>query len=173
MAVVNFTVWNNQTFVKPQNLVSGVPVTLAVSQEFSNTNAQRGLRLTTTYQNLVPNNNENGPAGVTYELGLIIEGRDSIGSWFPIGYQFSSVKQNDQAPKRIIVLEPAISDINAGIDDVIYVGGRELARISRQQGSVPATAFRVSLILNELNPEGIGSFQSVTLSCVGEKYDIE
>jgi hypothetical protein len=78
MAVVNFTVWNNQTFVKPQNLVSGVPVTLAVSQEFSNTNAQRGLRLTTTYLNLVPKNNENGPAGVTYELGLVIEGRDSI-----------------------------------------------------------------------------------------------
>jgi hypothetical protein len=165
MAAVTFSVWNSQTFTAPENLVAGVPVCLAQSSAISNATGQKGCRVVADFLSVIPD----APGG-SFELTLLIEGKSTLGNWYPVAYQFSPFKYTALAPERQLILQPDISDFNTGIDDSVYVS-REIARISRMQGFLPSTEFRVCLMLMDNNP-GPNGFQSVTVTAVGERYDV-
>lgn len=167
-----FTIWNNQPLTQPAGMQPGVPVDLLISSVQSNSIGDSSLRLVVKYDELTPNDNDGSQVAPSYEIGLLIEGRDANNNWFPIGYQFNGVKRTDLANPRTILLQPDISDFFSGVDDSVFVAGREIARISRQQGILPPSAFRVRLILIDQDPTGPGHFVSGVISVVGEKYNL-
>lgn len=169
MPAASLSIWDSQMFTKPQGMQPGVPVVLAVSQSFSNVQVRStSLQVDLNYESISPDITNGSPS---FSVGCIIEAQDQNGNWNTIAYQFSPYRNSESPSKRIIRLQPDISDFNAGIDDSIFPIDREIARISRQQGKLPESLFRVSLLLVDNDPEGLNSFQSVTVSASGEQYD--
>lgn len=173
MAVNSFTPklggqdWVNKSFTAPPNLTPGVRVALASSDLVSNNNGQRGLNVNAEFSALSPN-----VPGASFELMLVVEGKDASGNWYDVGYQFSPFKYMGIAPKRRISVDPTVDTFNDGIDSTVYVANAESSRVSRQRGFIPPDGFRVCLYLVEYNPGGPNCFQSVTCSLSGEKYDV-
>lgn len=162
---INNQDWTNRTFLAPAGLVPGQRVLLATSDLLANNNGQRALNVNISFDDVVPNQ-----WGASFELSFVVEGRDSAGNWFDIGYQFTGFRQLQVAPRRRLVIDPNVDTFNDGIPSIVYVAGDELTRISRQRGIVPPDGFRISLYLRDLNP-GPSGFQQATCSVSGEKYD--
>lgn len=170
-----FTLWNNQTITA---LDAGVNANgtfhLATSAEISNSqSALRSLQLILRYDSVIPEAPQlAGEPAQTFDISAIVEGRSEDGTqWFPIAYQFSPFRSSFQGSERILMLQPNIIVIDLGVDDVIYVNDGVRARVSRQQGAVPDTAFRVCVTVTERGYGGGGAFQSVTLTGFGELFD--
>lgn len=141
---------------------------LWLSADQSNPLGLTSLKMVIDYKDSSPG--YGGPA-LTFEIGFVIEAR--IGSnWYPIAYQFEPYRAptDGNGKKRILVLQPDISTFDAGIDDVMWVGGETVARVSRQQGKL-GDLWRARMIVRENGYGGAGAFQSVTFDCYGETYD--
>ena len=161
--------WNNE-LVQASNYTINPNETihLLTSAEVANGggNPFNSLKVTMEYAGLTPNQGSG-------RIGVIVEAKDALGAWSPIGYQFSPVANlTSQAPKRIIIVQPDMDTFNLGIDDIVYPVDSEVARISREQGSLPATAYRVCVLLTDSDPTGPGAFQEVTISGTGEMYNV-
>lgn len=162
---INKQDWTSRTFTAPEGLVAGKRVLLAVSDTLANNNGQKALNVNIEFEDLEPNSWSSN-----FKLSFVVEGLDDAGKWYEIGYQFSSFRQLETAPRRRIVIDPNVDTFNDGIPSIVYVAGEELLRISRQRGLVPPGGFRVALYIQDNNP-GPDGFQSVTCSVSGEKYD--
>lgn len=167
MASNPISVWNAQTFTPQVPLVAGVPTTLAEKTFTNGPTARSSLMLTVNYDAVTPDITNGLPP---FALSVTIEAKDSNGNWSPVAYQFSEWRNTQQPARRVIRMQPDISDFNAGIDDSVFIGS-EIARISRQQGFLPESDFRVRLIVVDNDPTGPNAFQSVTVSAAGERYD--
>lgn len=167
MGQTSFVLLTNQEITN--SAISGNGrTTIYTSSTQLNPGGFQSLRLIVEYVNPIPL--DGGSIPITYTLNTIVESLNGI-HWYPIAYQFESFSNPDNGLKRIIVLQPNMNTFDAGIDDVVYVGGAAEARISRQQGKV-GSSFRVRIICNETGFGGAGAFQSATISICGELYDI-
>jgi hypothetical protein len=140
-----YTVWTSQTQQNPTDLTS--------------------LRTIIDYKDTSPTYGENP---ITFEISALIESQNN-GNWFPVAYQFEPFRTADQGKKRILLLQPDISTFDSGIDDIIYVGGETIARISRQQGKL-GPSWRARIIVLENGYGSPGAFQSLTFNVYGEVF---
>lgn len=160
MAQSQFGLLINQTITN-QGITSNGSFDLYTSPIQNNSNSLPSIRLVTEYAEVTP-----------VDIGginVVIEAQNN-GLWFPIAYQFEPYRNQENGNKRIIMLQPEMSTYDDGIDSIVYVGDRTVARISRQQGRV-GSSFRVRVSINETNYGTINAFQSVKLSIYGELYD--
>lgn len=161
MAQSQFTVLTNQIISNTVITANGV-FDLYTSASISNSNGLPSMRMCIDYSDLTPNDI---PGGV----GVIIEVQNGS-HWFPAAYQFEPYRNSENGNKRIILVQPNISTFDDGIDSIMYVGGRTVARISRQQGRIGST-FRVRVLIEETNYGGAAAFQSVKMNILGELFD--
>ncbi len=136
---------------------------VAVSQTINN-NGLNSLRLEVHYESLTPDRAK-GPA--TYAIQAVVEEEISPGTRTPVAYQFSGMNNTESAPKRIVDLSPGLV-IDVGIDNVIYAGGKAIARISRPEGHLP-DKFRVQLIATDYG--STAPLIGATISAYGRKYN--
>jgi hypothetical protein len=161
MAQQQFTLLNNVVLSSAGIPGNGVH-DLYVSGTQSNNNGLPNCRLVVEYTELAPIELLGG-------ITAVIEAMNG-GRWFPIAYQFEPFRNMDQGTQRIIHLGQTIDTYNDGIDSIVYVGGRTIARISRQQGRA-TSSFRVRLQLEETAFGMANAFQSVRASIYGEVFD--
>lgn len=163
--LTNASVTGNGTFT----LGNSTPVNNSVA-------GFKSLKLVTEYSDIVPSFGENPQ---TFDIDVVVEGLFS-GRWYTIAYQFTPYRNPNNGNQRIVQLQPTISGFDAGVDDVVFVGDSTIARISRQQGSLPDSQFRMCVLVTErgyteTSPgvwvPGPGSFQSVKISALGEAFD--
>ena len=166
--MANHTLWSNQLVqASAYTITQNVELDLLVSAEISNANSPKNsLKIVIKYDSLTPSSG-------TGRVGAIVEGKDNAGNWSPINYQFSPlVNSVYQATERVLILQPDMDTFNLGIDDIVYPVNKEVARISRQQGRLPDTAWRARIVLLDSDPAGATPFQSVIVSATAETYDV-
>lgn len=137
----------------------------------SNSVGLSSLECVVEYANVLP---EFGAIPITYRIYAVVEGRNDSGNsqrWYPIAYQFEGFRRDDDGRQRVIRMQPNMNTFDSGIDDIVYVGGETIARISRQQGQLPE-AWRVCVIVEEFDAGGAGAFQSANISIYGETFDV-
>jgi len=168
MGTQPFTVWNNQVILASNyTIVPNQEITLLSSLPISNSSGTiyNSFKLVVDYSNLQPNSGQ-------FFIGLLVEAKDTLGNWGPIAYQFSPIRNTSQAQQRVIILQPNIDTFNTGIDDIVYPVDSEVARVSRQQGFLPETEFRICLSLKDKDPLGVNAFNQITVSATGELYNV-
>jgi len=178
MAKQSFSLFEDQEF--NNSVVTGNGTFLLASSAAVNNSVGgfKSLKLVVEYSNVVP---EFGDNPQTFDLDVVVEGKFAD-RWFPVAYQFTPYRNPMNGNQRIIQLQPSIAGFDAGVDDVIYVGDSTIARISRQQGSLPDSQFRMCLQVTERGwvetspgsgvwQPGPGSFQGVTVTAVGEAFN--
>lgn len=167
MAKQAFIFWEDQVITAAELGINGNGTyELALSAEQTNSTALRSLKLVMEYADILPNVLPFG-----FDIDCIVEGQ--FGSkWVPVAYQFSPFNRPTRGPTRIIQLQPEIAGFDAGVDDIIYANDMTIARISRQQGILPESNFRVKVTVTERDFGGAGAFQSVKLSGMGEAFNV-
>lgn len=171
MASDPFTVWTSQLMTPALPLVPGEITVLASSGEVENgPTARPSLLVELEYELITPNITAGSPP---FSLLAVIETKTPTTPvrWVPLMYQFSQIRNLGDPTKRILRMQPDISDFNAGIDDSIFLINRESARISRQQGFLPDQPFRVCILVVDNDPTGPNKFVSAVVSASGERYD--
>ena len=159
------TLWENETITAAGLAIpAGEPVDLLVSDPLNGNNVN-SLRVTLQYDDVTPDT-----GGASFSIGAVVE-TPAAGGWTPIASQFSPFRTSRTATTREIVMQPDISDFNAGIDDIVYPVDRELARISRSQGQLPSD-YRIRVLLVDNDPGGPSSFQSVKISASVDTYNV-
>lgn len=166
MAQAGFSLYTNQLITNAAITGNGV-FDVLVGANQTNSLALAGLRLVLDYSQEVPA--DGGATPITWALGALAEVQNGA-AWFPVAYQFEQFANPAQGRKRVVMLAPNISTFDAGIDDVMYVGGETIARISRQQGMLGST-WRLRVVCRESGFGGAGAFQSARLSAYGEMFD--
>jgi len=160
--------WSN-TLLEATNYTinPGQVLDLLVSDPISNDSGTiyNSVRVTIKYSSLQPNIG-------SFSIGAILEGKDVNEEWVPLAYQFSPYRYINQAPTRHIILQPDMDTYNLGIDDVVFPVNDELARISRQQGRLPESLFRVRVVLEDSDPSGAGAWVQVAVTASGEMYNV-
>lgn len=104
------------------------------SDEQSNShssNLYRGVRVDIKFNEL------NADSGV--EVQAMIEGKDLMGNWSVVAYQFDPYRSGQSSTQRIIVVDPTVFWPDAGVSNIVYVGGKTIAEISPQQIILPDT----------------------------------
>lgn len=143
--------------------------TIFTSSNVTNNNDIKSLRVVAKYSNPVPL--DGNPDPTAYSIQCVIEGRVNTDVWYPIAYQYEPWRNFDEGDQRIILLQPNLSTIDTGIDDIIYAGGATVARLSRQQG-VAANPMRLRVLLRETAYGTPQAFQSIHLEVKGELFDV-
>lgn len=165
-----FTAFTNHAISAGNLALSpGQSVLAAVSPSINNGSSLlrfNSFKLNIEYSSLVP------ATGGTAQLGALVESLDDNGLWEPIHYQFSTFRRMSSAPTRTLVMQPNLDTFNAGIDDVVYPVNNEVARISRHQGRLPETQFRLSIWVVDSDPYGPNGFQGVVVNAAGELYNV-
>jgi hypothetical protein len=175
-----FTFFDNVTINNTQVTGNGTFL-LASSTPFNNGSSTTGfksLKLVVEYGEISP---PFGNDPQTFDVDVVVEGLFGT-RWTPLAYQFTPYRNPNNGNTRIIQMQPSLSGFDAGVDDVVFVGDATLARISRQQGVLPDSQFRMCLLVTERGyvestpgsgvwVPGPGSFQSVKISAFGEAFD--
>ena len=166
-----FTLWNNQAFTASgAGINANGTYELATSDGVNNAvGGFRSLKLIMEYSDISP---DFGVNPQTFDIDSVVEGYNSnLLRWYPVAYQFTAYRNPMNGNTRIIQLQPSLSGFDAGVDDIMWVGDSTLARVSRQQGNLPDTQFRVRITVTERGYGGPGAFQSVSISAYGEAFD--
>jgi len=163
MPQVTFSVCNNLAITN-QGVTGNGPKDVYVSALQSNQFGLPAMRMVVQYTNLLP-------ASGSFNLTAVIDSPNAAGIYFPIAYQFGPLRNLQEGTQRILILGPAISTFDTGIDDNMWAGEQTVARISRQQGRVAVAGFRVRVVLYEGAFGTANAFQGVTLSVYGDLND--
>lgn len=157
-AAEDFTLWSGSTFAAPytNNVI-------ATSSPISNNNGLESVKVVVSYDALTP---DRATAATSYSIQAVIEEEIATGVWTPIAYQFTGINDTTNAPERIMILTPELV-IDVGQDNVIYAGGRAIAKVSSTQGTLPGK-FRVKLLLDTYGDTA--PLTSVTISAYGRKF---
>lgn len=149
-------------------IVAGETVHAAVSPDIGNSTGTiyNSMRLVFEYSGLSPVQTTN------FTVGAVIEAADANDKFSPIHYQFSPLNGFSEALVRELILQPNLDSFNAGIDDIVFPVDREVARISRQNGKLPATKLRACILLVDNDPGGSTPFVEVTVDAHGELYNV-
>lgn len=165
MAVTNL--WNGQLVEASQYTINAnEPVDLLTSAAISNTAGANSLRLTTKFVNLVPSGGL-----LTAQMGWEVDYKDENNAWqvLPV-YQGNWVRKSDQAPVRILIMQPNIQQLNVGETDIQFRGPLPLVETNRHQGTVPTTDIRVRFVLVEGDPGGTFAMDRITVSAEIDLY---
>lgn len=168
MATKQTTIWNEQLVEATSYTINAnETVHLLTSAEITNDSGTiyDSLKVVIRYAELV---NDGGSS----KIGAVVEAKDGNGNFYPILYQFSPMVQLNQGPERILIMQPDLSDFNAGIDDVIFPVNETVGRISRHQGILPESTFRVCILLVDSDPNGTEPFVSLKVSAEAEQYNV-
>lgn len=103
------------------------------------------------------------PADGSVRLQGVVEGKSSAGLYYPVAYQFDPFYGwFDQT--REIVIDQGSNWPDAGIDNIVYVGGKTIAQISNTQATLPDD-WRLCIHASK-NPGTV--LNSVTISAFAE-----
>lgn len=155
----DFTLWSSQTFVAPYT-----DNTVAISDVIPNNNSLDSLKILIKYEAFSP---DRATEINTFTLQALVEEEIAPGVWTPITYQFTPINDSTNAPERILTLSPGLI-IDVGQDNVIYAGGRSIARLSATQGNLP-DRFRVKIIMDTQGDSA--PLTTLTISGHGRKYN--
>ncbi len=149
------------------NIVAGKEMTVLTSPVLENISGTQynSIKINIDYSELVPNFGQ-------FFVGALLEAKNLAGDYDPICYQFSALRSSTQAQKRIMILQPDMDTFNLGIDDIVFPADEETARISRGQGVLPVSDYRLRIVLTDKDPLGASPFVSVKLIATGEKYNV-
>lgn len=168
MSTKRTSIWNEQ-LVEASNFTinPNETVHLLTSAEIGNNSGTiyNSLKVILSYKDLTPD-------GGSAKIGAVVEAKDVNNKFHPILYQFSPLVQANQGLERTLIMQPDMSDFNAGIDDVIFPVNEAIARISRHQGILPESTFRVCILLVDSNPTGPDAFVSLKVSAEAEQYNV-
>ena len=169
MGASAFTFWDGEVIPTPTSpaLVPGVRTLLATAPEISNTDGKPALSVVITYDSVTPD-----VIIPPWYLSVLVEGQDAAGNWKTIARQFTDFRHSGQGTERPVIMHPNLSTFDTGFDDVEFSADEIIGRISRQQGTLPATKFRARLFIKDNDPTGTHRFVSVTLSAHGERQDV-
>lgn len=166
MAVANQTLCN-QGFTNSVVTGNGTFV-LYQGATVSNNNALPCARLIVDFSN--PVSVDDGVINPSYGITCVLEGIQD-GVWYPVAYQFEPFRGNpDNGSQRILIVGPDISTYDTGIDDIVWVAETTSARISRQQGRIPAQ-IRLKILVRESQFGTANAFSSVTIRALLELHD--
>lgn len=144
----------------PANIVGDA---IFVSEELSNTHQSdlyKGAEITLSFDNLVSDDQVHFQA--------ILEGKTSTGKWIPRAYQFDSFRASNTKQDRVILADPSILWLDAGISNIVYVGNKTIAEISPQAVTLPET-WRIVVKISGLN----NSFVSLDLDIDAELINVQ
>ena len=161
------TLWTNQSVLASSyTIIANQEVRLLESAQINNVN-DVSLRVSLQYGDVQPANVQG-----SFFLSLITEFKDDSDIWQRLPcYQFAALRRSDIAPERVCIMQPDIDTFNLGTDDAIFPLNKEVARISRSQGSLPeARPIRACLLLVDTDPQGANAFESVSITAELEKY---
>lgn len=165
----DFLVFNQEVVTSSSLGIDGNGTFELTGPEISNAASFKSLRLVMQYDGVTPGF---GQVAQSFDIDCEVEGYNgSVDLWFPIAYQFRSFRNPEQGKKRIIMMLPSMAGFDAGVDDIVWVADKTEARISRQQGNLPDSRFRVKVKVTERDFGGAGAFQSVNITAFGEAFD--
>ncbi len=158
MSIVPFQLVNDQTFL-PADISDGVIFTSSDQLNGEGADLSTGIRVVVDYHDL-----QSFPYGAS--LQAVVEGKSAQGQYYIIAYQFEEFRLAGSTQKRQIVMDPNLTWLDAGIDNIIYVGGVTAEQVSNQQGILPPI-WRLRLLVGNPN-----SFTSARLSIYGERFSL-
>lgn len=165
----DFLVFNNEELTASSLGIGKSGSYEYIGPEIQNAGGFKSLRLVIQYDEVAPGF---GSVPQSFDIDAEVEGfNSSVDLWFPLAYQFRPFSNPGQGAKRIIMMLPSMAGFDAGVDDIIWIADKTEARISRQQGNLPDSKFRVKLKVTERDFGGPGAFQSVKLTAFGEAFD--
>lgn len=154
MAAEEFSLWNSETFIGPYT-----DSVIAVSNEVANNSGMSSLEVVIEYEAFVPDRDAGDSAD--FRVNAVVE--QQIGShWYPVAYQYSHINKVSDAPKRVIILDPSISESS---ENFLYIGFENIAAQTFNPGTL-SDKFRVKLIVDN---SGQFPLTSITVSGYGRK----
>lgn len=159
MTITSFQLVDNQTFL-PADISNGKIFTSADQTNGVGDDLSTGIRVTIDYHDL-----QSVPAGAT--LQAIIEGKSNAGQYSVLAYQFEELSIVGFQQKIQIIMAPDLNWPDAGIENIIFIGGQTVEKVSNQAGILPGT-WRVSVNLKDPAPP---RFVSVRMSIYGERFN--
>ena len=171
MSVVE-KIWTDQAIDNSAVTANG-DYDILVSAEKTNQSDYNSLRVVIDYNDVLP---EDDAIANTFFLTAVLEsdngGTGAAQKWAPIAYQFSGYRKEFQGTTREIVLQPNLVVLDQGLDDAIFVGNQTIARISRQQGKLVDSKYRIRIVLTEEGYGGAGAFTSGKVSAYTERFNV-
>ncbi len=169
---IKFNIWTNEA-IDNTGVSSNGEYELLNSGPLDNNGDYNSLRLVVEYKDILP---EDDAIANSFYLTAVVEASNGLTgaseAWFPIAYQFRGYRKAFQGTIREIILQPNLVVIDQGVDDVTFVGNETKARISRQQGKLPDTDWRVRVLLTEEGHGGPGAFASGKITVYGERFNV-
>jgi len=158
MAVTPFQLVDNQTFL-PVDIVNGKIYESPNQFNGIGVDLSTGIRLTIDYHDL-----QSIPFGAKVQATL--ESKSMSGQYSILAYQFEEFRRTGVPERAQIIMFPDLNWADAAVDNIIFVGGSTVERVSNTPGLLPGT-WRVSIHINDPN----NSFISVRLSIYGERFN--
>lgn len=159
MAVTAFQLVDNQIF-SPSDVIDARIFESPDQENGLGSDLSTGIRAIIDYHDM-----QSSPSGAT--LQAVVEGKSAGGQYYVLAYQFQEFNKIGQQQKRQLVMTPIMNWDFPGTDDVIWVGGTTVERVSNQVGTLPAI-WRIAVILRDPAPP---RFQSVRMSIYGERFN--
>jgi len=125
-------------------------------------NYSDGIRVIVQYEDM-----QGSPANQA-AVQAIVEGKTDGGDYYILAYQFREYRGQgaDEGHRSHIYMTPNVVWDAASFDNIVFVGGKTVERISPQPGFLPEV-WRISLILRD----PIEAFISLTFSIYGERFN--
>jgi hypothetical protein len=169
MAATVTSLWADETVQAiTYTINANEPVDLLTSGVISNASNFNSLKLTVEFTGLTP-----ADVLLTGQVGVEVDFKDANGVWrlLPV-YQSNWLRKSDQAPTRILIMQPNISQFEPGTTDIQFRGPLKVCETNRHQGTVPDVDLRVRMVLVEGSPGGSNAWSSVTVSAEIILYNV-
>jgi len=160
--------WTARMLAPSDPLVAGVTTDLAVSDEVANQGADEGIIVNVEYGAPTPDGKD---GGTSFYLWTVLEAKDPDGNWYVLGSTNAEYYHSEINPKRRIVVDPRLTVSFPGVDDQVWLGRAEML-ISNWQGRLPASSFRIKILVQDNDPDGVKKFVSVPVTASWEKYSV-
>lgn len=100
------------------------------------------------------------------KIQAVIENKSAEGTWYPVAYQFDEFNSVGEEFKQLIIMEPNMFWADAGIPDVMFVGGKTIAHRNPQTGKM-TDKYRLCITLRDPN----SAFTSLRFSAYGDLFN--
>lgn len=157
MAFTSFQLVDDQTFL-PADVVNGKVFESADQFNGTGTDLSTGIRVTIDYHDLQATSS--GPT-----LQAIVESKSLQGQYSVLAYQFEEFGVVGVPLKIQIIMAPNLNWPDAGVENIIFVGGSTVEKVSNQTGFLTGT-WRVSVLLKDPSSR----FTSLRMSIYGERF---
>lgn len=158
MTTTPFQLVNNQTFLLA-DVINGKVFESSDQTNGTGLDLSTGIRVTVDYHDLQATS-----SGAT--LQATVESKSAQGQYSILAYQFEEFGLLGFQQKRQIIMAPNLNWPDAGIDNIIFVGGVTVERVSNQVGLLPGT-WRLSVNLKDPSSR----FTSIRMSIYGERFN--